>query len=568
MTATRYTHTVGGPPIEMRSPGDVGSLAVMGAAHQHRLSFMRILLRRLKREGWKISRSRWDLDSDGYGTAVYTARGSQRSYSLIAFSHYLDPSLRSDRVIATAWDATFTLYDGEPSLADIDRLKANVPLQEAGRVSGKELTVSRTNRSVRLFEHVVERLSQGLQPDETLVSEVGYLMRTTAVYGSGKLGAADYESVADRPEFSAPFQAEMLTVYLIRQFTVDLVEHIAAARAPGKAVKLALRIRRKFGVGNSTGLGMAPFLVNHPMLLNSWLTVRETALLRVRGCASATATAREAFMALLARSRRGVADWRTDDAVQQERITVLGRDLDRLSSHLAEGGLSPAYPWDTIYRWTETELSLEARELIVSLLIECHGALVDDLESLYRIDESEGFHINGARPLGDLEALLKRNYHWALTHDFSDRRTTARFWYVSEEKLEPRLGERWQEDGAELEQPVAIARDVQALKETMSGWSASERIAAFLMAHPEHRHVVRRILLSESAPYAEIRDNIIDASMRPIDILRFKLSFFGATRFDPRSDRWTRITMFQHAPLADEIASADVDDWFLPPIGG
>ena len=102
----------------------------------------------------------------------------------------------------------------------------------------------------------------------------------------------------------------------------------------------------------------------------------------------------------------------------------------------------------------------------------------------------------------------------------------------------------------------------------MSGWSASERIAAFLMAHPEHRHVVRRILLSESAPYAEIRDNIIDASMRPIDILRFKLSFFGATRFDPRSDRWTRITMFQHAPLADEIASADVDDWFLPPIGG
>lgn len=568
MTATRYTHTVGGPPIEMRTPEDVGSLVVMGAAHQHRLSFMRILLRRLKREGWKICRRCWDLDSDGYGVAVYTAKGPQRSYSLVAFSHYLDPSLRSDRVIATAWDATFTLYDGEPSSADIDRLKANVPLQEAGRVSGKELTVSRTNRSVRLFEHVVERLSQGLQPDERLISEVGYLMRTTAVYGSGKLGAADYESVADRPEFSAPFQAEMLTVYLIRQFTVDLVEHIAAARAPGKAVKLALRIRRKFGVGNSTGLGMAPFLVNHPMLLNSWFLVRETALLRVRGRASATAAAKETFMELLARAQRGIADWRTDDAVQQQRIIILGRDLDRLSSQLAEGGLSPAYPWDTIYRWTETELSLEARELIVSLLIECHGALVDDLESLYRIDESEGFHINGARPLGDLEALLKRNYHWALTHDFSDRRTTARFWYVSEEKLEPRLGERWQEDGAELEQPVAIARDVQALKETMSGWSASERIAAFLMAHPEHRHVVRRILLSESAPYAEIRDNIIDASMRPIDILRFKLSFFGATRFDPRSDRWTRITMFQHAPLADEIASADVDDWFLPPIGG
>ena len=78
--------------------------------------------------------------------------------------------------------------------------------------------------------------------------------------------------------------------------------------------------------------------------------------------------------------------------------------------------------------------------------------------------------------------------------------------------------------------------------------------------------MVRRVLLSERAPYAEIRDNIISAAMRPIDILRFKLSFFGATRFDPRSDRWTRITMFQHAPLMEEIASTDVDDWFLPPL--
>lgn len=568
MNAPHQSGQASQAPVSLRSPDTVARLDAMGAAHQHRLSFMRILLRRLKREGWQISRTRWALDADGYGTAVYTASGPERSYSLVAFSHYLDPALRSDRVIATAWDATFTLYDGVPSAADIERLRANVPLQEAGRVSGRELTVSRTNRSVRLFEHVVERLSQGRQPDEALIAEVGYLMRTTAVYGSGKLGAADYASVADRPEFRAPFQAEMLTVYLIRQFTIDLVEHIAAARAPHKAIKLAPQIRRKFGVGNSTGLGMAPFLVNHPMLLNSWFLVRETALLRVRGRASTTAAAKEAFMALLARASRGVSDWRTDDTIQQERINLLGRDLDRLARHLAEEGLAPAYPWDAIYRWSETELSLEARELVVSLLIECHGALVDDLVSLYRIDESAGFYIDGTRPLSHLADLLEHNYHWALTHDFSERRTTARFWYVSEEKLEPRLGERWEEEGAALEQPIAIARDVQALNKSLANWPDSKPIAAFLMAHPEHRHVVRRVLLSESAPYAEIRDNIIDASMRPIDILRFKLSFFGATRFDPRSDRWTRITMFQHAPLADEISSTDVDDWFLPAVGG
>ena len=216
----------------LRDANEVASLACMGAAHPHRLSYMRLLLRRMKKENWTFSRHIWELDHDGYGTAVYTARGPEHSYSLVAFSHYLDPEKRSDRVIATAWDATYTLFDGVPSSEDIARLRANVPLQEAGRVSAKELTVSRTNRSVRLFDHVVARLSAGHQPDENLIRQVGYLMRTTAVYGSGKLGAADYDSLRSRTELQSPFQAEMLTVFLIRQFTLDLVDHIAEARAP------------------------------------------------------------------------------------------------------------------------------------------------------------------------------------------------------------------------------------------------------------------------------------------------------------------------------------------------
>lgn len=566
MTEMREAEPTTIPAIAMRSPDEVASLAVMGAAHQHRLSFMRLLLRRLKREGWRFTRAVWQLDADGYGTAVYTASGPQRTYSLVAFSHYLDPGMRSDRVIATAWDATFTLFDGMPSSDDIGRLRANVPRQEAGRVSGRELSVSRTNRSVRLFDHVVERLSQGQQPDEALIGEVGYLMRTTAVYGSGKLGAADYESVAERPEFRSPFQGEMLTVYLIRQFSLDLVEHIAAARAPESVVRLVPGLRRKFGVGNSTGLGMAPFLVNHPMLLNAWLTVRETALMRVRARRSADAAEREAFLKLLARSLKGVRSWRTDDKVQQERIAILERDIERLSSHLAENGFAESHPWNELYLRAADTLSLEARELVASLLIEGQGAAVDDLESLYRVNEADGFRIDGTRTIGDMLSLIDRNYRWAQAHDFTSPASTARFWYVSEEKLEPRLGERWQEDGAALEQPIAIARDVQALRDALRGWPTEERLAAFLLVHPEHRHIVRRVLLSERAPYAEIRDNIISAAMRPIDILRFKLSFFGATRFDPRSDRWTRITMFQHAPLMDEIASTDVDDWFLPPL--
>lgn len=99
-----------------------------------------------------------------------------------------------------------------PTEDDIARLSWNVPKQEAGRITSKELSLSRANRSVRLFDHVVERLAAGQQPDREKVEAVGYLMRTTAVYGSGKFGAAYHEAIADRTEFKGPFQAEMLSV--------------------------------------------------------------------------------------------------------------------------------------------------------------------------------------------------------------------------------------------------------------------------------------------------------------------------------------------------------------------
>ncbi len=57
----------------------------------------------------------------------------------------------------------------------------------------------------------------------------------------------------------------------------------------------------------------------------------------------------------------------------------------------------------------------------------------------------------------------------------------------------------------------------------------------------------------EKFPYAEIQDNTIGANVVPIDMLRLKLSFFGALKFDPRSDKWLRICMFQGAPLPNEL---------------
>jgi len=530
-------------------------LARMGCSHPTRLSFLRTLLRRLETEGWRIDRPVWDVDGSGVGHAVYRVRGAAHTYSLVAFAHDLPEGMRSDRVIATAWDATFTLFDGEPTPADIDRLRANVPVQEAGRVSAKELTLARANRSVRLFRHVVEALAQGRQPDIGEINAVGYLMRTTAVYGSGKFGAADRADIDTRPELAAPFQVEMLTVWLIRAFTVDIAEHIAAVKGGARAIRLDPALRRQLGVGNSTGLGMAPFVVRHPVLLNNWMMAREEALARVRRQDSAMDDTVAGLHAALDAAILNAAQWTSAHPIQLEKLGKLRRDLDLISGKLATWDKGGPRPWNALWLWGADALSLEGQEALLPLMLEPHGDLVDDLTDHMGADEAASFRVIGAMRVGDLRRTLSDHYGWALSVDFTAPENVARFWYVSEEKLEPRLGERATEEGADLEQPLCIARLVSELHAALQDRGDDEPVAAVLLAHPEHRYAIRRVQIARNHPYAEVRDNLIAADMLPIDLLRCKLAFFGASRFDPRSDRWVRINLFQGAPFPDEIGA-------------
>lgn len=550
-----------GSAIALRLPEKIMTLEHMGAMFPHRLSFVRLLLRRLKRENWQFSRPVWRMNAEGYGVAVYSLKGPERTYSLVAFSNELGPEHRTDRVIATAWDASFTLHDGLPSEDDIARLAANVPLQEAGRISESELSLSRANKSLRLFDHVVDRLAAGLQPDYEIVSSVGYLFRTTAVYGSGKMGAADFEKTGTYPGLAGPFQAEMLVVYLIREFSLDLVEHVAAMRAPKKAVVLTDYTRRQFGVGNSTGLGMAPFLVNHPAILNQWMLVRETALARVRDLP--IAGQKDQLTAYASTFRQRVSQWQTDDVEQTHRNQLLCDDMDKLSAFLHTLEFANFTRWNEVYEWSERHLSTDGQEGLISLLIEMNGPTVDNLEALYDVNELDSFVINGLWRIGDVVAALDSDYTWAFNFNFDDPDEMARFWYVSEEKLEPRLGERWHEEGSERELPLGIARAICNLRDELSHFDMDSKLAEFLLLHPEHRHICRRLQLHQTRPYSEICDNILSAKMRPIDLLRFKLACFGALRFDPRSDRWLRISLYQNAPFARELQESD-DTWMFP----
>ena len=542
--------------VKLRDPNIVMKLSRLGSFHQSKLSFLRSFLKEFK--DWEYKRDLFELNEFGHGIAVYSFKKDSRIYSLICFANELSKKERSDRVIATKWDAAFTLYDGVPSKQDIERLRKEVPKQEVGRLSYKELTLSRANKSVRVFDHVVESLSQGNQPDIDLLSKVGYLYRTTAVYGSGKFGLADRFRIKNREEIYGPFRLEMMLVYLVRQFTFDQVNHVAKHKNPRKAVSLDLKICRNLGIGNSTGLGMAPFIVNHPTLLNNWIFARETALKNIREIKDVRMEDKELFKVCLKKSIKNITSWNTDSEFQQRKIKSLLNDINKFIKFIENGfDFSKKFPFNSIYLWTEENLGEECIEYIVSMMMEPFDDIVNPLINQMSSEEEKYFNIPTNRTVKELREILEKKYSEILKIDFSKKKNNQNFWFISKNKEEPRLADRFKEKGSDLEQPLAIARDIKKLHEVLSVSKNSSTIDKFLAKNSGLRHVVRRAFIVEKFPYSEIQDNTIGHSIIPIDMLRLKLSFFGALKFDPRSDKWLRICMFQGAPLPEELKNYD-----------
>ena len=545
--------------VELRDPNIIMKLSRLGSFHQSRLSFLRSFLNEFK--DWDYKRDLFDLNKNGYGTAVYSFKKNDRVYSLVCFANEIKDDERSDRVIATKWDAAFTLHDGIPQKKDIERLKNEVPKQEVGRLSYKELTLSRANKSVRVFNHVVESLSKGIQPDLDQLEKVGYLYRTTAVYGSGKFGLADRFRIKNRDEINGPFRLEMMLVYLVRQFTFDQVNHVAKKINPKSAVNLDPKICKNLGIGNSTGLGMAPFIVNHPTLLNNWILCRETALKEIRELKDVSIKERDLFKNCIKNSIKNITSWNTESEYQHNKIKLLLKDVRKFIQFIDEKfDFQKDFPFNELYLWLEKETCEECIEYVVSIMMEPFEKIIQPLIKKMSSDEEKYFNIPTDRTLGDLKIILEKKYPNILSINFKKKENYKKFWFISKNKEEPRIADRFEEQGSDLEQPLAIARDIKRLYERLLPLKNNLKISQFLIDNADLRHVIRRAFIIEKFPYSEIQDNTISEKTVPIDMLRLKLSFFGALKFDPRSDKWLRICMFQGAPLPNELKNYD-EQW-------
>ncbi|WP_205879916.1 hypothetical protein [Leisingera sp. NJS201] len=539
-------------------------LARLGSLHSSTLSFMRTLVRRIMKEEWAIDRRVFDLDENGFGTAIYQIETPNDTFSFVLFSNHLSDEDRNDRVIATSWDLTMALCEGVVDDLWLEEMRNNVPKQEAGRVDARVFSLSRANRSSRLFGYVLDELCAGRQPEADRIAEVGYLYRTTAVYGSGKLGMADWNKVRNKfADFNRPFAPEMFICYMLRQFSLDQVDHIAKSRAPDSAVALDDRLKRFFGIGNSTGLGMAPYLVNHGELFSQWVEMRETALAQVLHKATPTGWRIELFHDLVLRGIRHFSESRTGDEEQIERNRVLIAELAEIDAWVRDQG-DKLDTWSVLSDHAREAWSLETQELIHAICMEIHPELVNDLEDNCAVIPNPV--LDPAMTTDQLRLMIEDRYDWALAIDFSEPVETDAFWYRSEEKLEPRLGFVGADPGVEKQMPLPIGRRVRDCYDLLVADLAEHPdgdVVHFLLRRPSQKSIVRRMQTMSRYKYGEIRANLANRSVRPMDLLRCKLAFFGVSKFDPRSKLWVRNTMYQGAPLIDDIGHT-FDSWFLP----
>jgi hypothetical protein len=584
---------------QLRPPDVAVSPAVMGAARANRHSFARSLIRAAARGRWRVERERFDIDADGRGEAVYRVdleggRSDHRDRAgvgddlrLVVFSQVLDESERTDRVIARDWDVTAALCRGVLDAERLSRLRANVTAQEDGRADGETLIWGRANRSARYFDAVVESLAAGRQPDPGRVGDDAYLLRSTAFYGNGKFGLLDFDGDrgdGHRHPLGVPYRAQMLTAWLVREFSLDLVEHCARRRS-ARAVALNAEWRRFFGLGNATGLGLVPYAFRHPAVFDRWVTIRELARANaVAADVAATAAGARRIDVLLCRAithfeqRPGLStapypsgpDIATGLRALRSDRSVGARWPDGeapspeptggSSSDNREPAPGPGNATAGLLARAEA-LHAEIGAVVESIVVELDDSLDTALEELLVVDEVVSSPLPG--DCGRLLAVMTDEYDWLDGFDLDSDDATHHFWYVSADSQEPRRGRRGVDRGQETEVMVGVAPMMAALARSLRTVPADEPAWKFAIEHPRHTAALDRLSTVVGLRYGEPRVNACDRRFLPLDLQRLQLAVYGMENFSPQSTDWLRVTLFSGAPRADELAAGLDDDWMF-----
>jgi hypothetical protein len=560
----------------MRPTAEVMQGAVLGAMPACAVSFSRSLMRRMIAERWRISRPHWDLSPSGDGGVIYRVEGPAYVMTWAVLVNSFDAySFDGERAIERNWDIVGLLIDGDRDASVLDELRTELGIgKRRYRQLAPDGTIiwAQANRSQRVFEYVVDCLAGGDQPDADRVAEAGYLVRNVGLEGNGMYRSRAFLSLPVDHPMRLPYHGEMLSAYLLREFSVDLAEHMAAARSSA-AVRVRPALRRYLGMGNSSGLGLVFFALQHPRLLSRWVEVREVALAAAK-CAQPRPDSPEVralaesmkVRARYARDELEAGGGQDGDRELADALAIAGGLVGEFATAGTLGGERPDYPWRSLCDRLPELISARTLEVVHGLLIDLDTALADRLVRLTVVPEVED--VDSAMTCGRLGELVRAEYGWALSIDMRDPSARRYWWYRSIESEEPRRGLRSAKPPDAVELALDLPTEVQALAAALRGRPADECVADFLVADPEHRGIVARVQSLADWRYHTPIGNIHGPEFRPANVIHaVKGAFYGADRchvVERSLGRWVRGVFFSGAPTPAEIAAGSGQDWTYP----
>ncbi|CAN7722322.1 hypothetical protein [Neorhizobium sp. LjRoot104] len=550
-------------------PGhEVMKTARLAAIQPSRLSGTRAFMNKMIRERWDISNVLFDVDGDAEGTVVYSIKAPGQEFSFIGFSRPPSRTARTGRIIGQAWDMMGALIEGPATEAEIETARREIPKLYTGRATAGTLIWCRSNRSMRVFDQTLEALAEGRQPSVADLSKVCYLMRNTGLDGNGTFGTRSFPSLGARHALGGVLEAQLLTAYLMREFSCDLVEHLAAKKSQ-TAVSLDPKLRRYIGVGNGSALGLIFFVHKHPRLIDGLLSAREGAIAMARALKLGASDARVAK--LLDLLRQAIVFRQQDQMVYETFASSaeVADDLEKIVAALEEFrksgtvlGREADHPLDILAFEFEVELVPEAYETFLSLLIELVPDEADRL--LAEADGPDEFSVSPAQTVEGLKVLICDEYQWALATDMTGPDAYKYVWYKSETAEEPRRGAR-EEVPKALDLGLDVCGGIQSLFADLGSAENSLSIARFLMKHPEHRYMVARIQSLRGHDYHTPHANINAEAFVPIDLVRLmNVGIHGIDKTRDFLSRNLRGVLYHGAPTPDDLRAGYTGTWYYP----
>lgn len=568
MSSAQLTTEIGGRTVQLRPAATVMSSDDMLTARSTRHSFSRSMLRRAISRKWQVTREMFDIDAKGVGTVIYRIDAEGQTFRWIGFSTDIPDEDRTDRVIAKHWDITTCLVEGDVDAQRLEYLRSQVPLQEKGRADKGSLIWARANKSMRFFNYVADCLAAGNQPDRDYFGNSPYIVRSTAFYSNGRFNLVPFETFpADHP-LQVPYRPHMLSGWMLREFSIDLVEHVAKAKNP-QAAELTEDWRRYLGVGNATGLGLIPYALNHPLIMEAWARAREFSLASARArTVNFSNEDDQADIKLVSDLMDKAIAYFTErdvtpgepfptDASIVKCLTSAREFFDQQIQSGAEGDVAL---WSNLYEYASS-LDAECGSLIASLITEITDDIDDEIDNLLRV--SEVFCLEPTMTVAETRDLIADTYSWVRDIDFDDPRNTEYIWYLSKTNEEPRRIKRSEINKPESELQIGIARRVYDLDQLLANTDPNETIAQFLLNNPDQRYWVARVQLMSKTVYGEPQHNALNGEFLPLSLQRFQLAMYGMSNYNPKSTDWLRVTLMTGMPSVRDVSNESESNWLF-----